>query len=208
LVLTLLNRRQPSASSTAWRDRSTTKEELMKRQWLGAFAVVIATTALVGAQQNPQPNAPPPDVNAPAGVQRTTPPPSAQTKAANTVTISGCIQDTPMVTAGASSAAPSAAAGAQKTYYLNNAAMAADAGSPRSSVGTTGATASGYRLDGDVAQLSPHLNHQVRIVGTVQNSNASAAGAANAAPGSTAAAGPTLKVESVTMVSAKCEEKK
>ena len=177
----------------------------MRKQWLGAFAVMIATTAMAGAQQNPAPNAPPPDANAPAGIQRTPPAPSAQTKGANTVTISGCIQDTSSV---AASAAPAgAAAGAQKTYYLNNAVMAADAGSPRSSVGTTGVSALGYKLDGDVAQISPHLNHQVRITGTVQSSSASATGAANAAAGSTAA-GPTLKVDKVEMVSAKCEEKK
>jgi hypothetical protein len=129
---------------------------------------------------------------------------SAQTKS-NTVTISGCIQDVPMTTAGA--AATPSVAGATKNYYLNNAMMAADAGRDRPAVGTAGLTASGYRLEGDTALITPHLNHQVRITGTVQSSNASPTGAANAAPGSTAA-GPTLKVESVTMVSAKCEAPK
>ena len=56
-------------------------------------------------------------------------------------------------------------------------------------------SSTGYRLDGDTEKLSPHLNHQVRIVGTVNTSSASAA----------AAAAQTLKVDSVTMVSAKCE---
>ena len=196
----------------------------MKRQWFGAFAAVIATTALLGAQQNQQPaNTPPADANAPAGVQRTTPAPSAQTKATNTVTFTGCIQDTPMAAAaagaggatasrpaeGAAGAGAAGAAGATKSFYLNNAAMASDAGSPRTSVGTTGSTAAtaGYRLEGDAATLTPHLNHQVRIIGTVQSSNASTTGAANAAPGSTAAA-QTLKVEKVEMVSATCETAK
>ena len=86
-----------------------------------------------------------------------------------------------------------AAAPGSKTFYLNNTTMA-DAGRDRPAVGTSGLSLTGYRLDGDTEKLTPHLNHQVRIVGIVQN----AAGA-----GPTAA--PTLKVDSVTMVSAKCE---
>jgi hypothetical protein len=75
-----------------------------------------------------------------------------------------------------------------------------------SAVGTAGTTAAGtqYRLEADDKALSPHLNHQVELTGTVQNSSASATGAANAAPGS-AVAGPTLKVDSVKMVSATCQ---
>jgi hypothetical protein len=81
-----------------------------------------------------------------------------------------------------------------KTYYLNNAIMAAEAGRDRPAVGTSGLSSTGYRLDGDTEKLTPHLNHQVRVVGTVQN-------AADTKPG----AAPTLKVDSVTMVAAKCE---
>jgi hypothetical protein len=62
-----------------------------------------------------------------------------------------------------------------------------------------------YRLDGEDKTISPHLNHQVEITGTVQRSSASATGAANAAPGS-AAAGPTLKVDSVKMIAATCPQ--
>lgn len=179
----------------------------MKRQWSGVFvAALFATTAVVGAQGGQQPNTPPPDAGSPAGVQRTPPSPSAQTKSANTVTLSGCIQDTPAVAAAAGAPA-GAGQSSTKTYYLNNAMMAADAGKPGAAVGTSGLSSTGYRLEGDTALISPHLNHQVRITGTVQSSSASATGAAAAAPGSTAA-GPTLKVESVTMVAAKCEEKK
>ena len=50
-----------------------------------------------------------------------------------------------------------------------------------------------YRLEGDEKTITPHLNHQVEITGTV--SPATAAGAA---------AAPMLKVESVKMVAAKC----
>ena len=80
-----------------------------------------------------------------------------------------------------------------KTFYLNNASMA-DAGRDRPAVGTSGLASKGYRLDGDTEKLTPHLNHQVRIVGIVQT-------AADAGLGAV----PTLKVDSVTMVSAKCE---
>ena len=109
-----------------------------------------------------------------------------------------------MVTAGAAAPAP---AGADKTFYLNNPTMAADAGRNQGAVGTSGLSLTGYRLEGDTKLISPHLNHQVRITGSVQSSNASATGAARSAPGSTASM-PTLNVESVTMVDAKCQERK
>jgi hypothetical protein len=166
----------------------------MKRQWIGLFvAVGFATSAVLGAQDRPSPaNTPPADAAAPPGIQKPAlPAPAAQPKG-NTVTISGCIQDTPMVTASAAKSGDAPAA-AVKAFYLNNATMAADAGRP--AVGTSGLSSTGYRLDGDTEKLSPHLNHQVRIVGTVNTSSASAAGAA----------AQTLKVDSVTMVSAKCE---
>lgn len=105
-----------------------------------------------------------------------------------------------MATAAAKPAEPAGI----KSFYLNNATMA-DAGRDKAAVGTSGLTSAGYRLEGDEKLISPHLNHQVRIIGTVQGSSASATGAANAAPGSTAAAGQTLRVEKVEMVSPKCE---
>lgn len=185
----------------------------MTRSSFGALVVAgFATTAVLSAQGNPSPaNTPPADAAAPPGIQKAVIAPSAQTKA-NTSTFTGCIQDVPMaaITPGPANPAgspESGAASATKTYYLNNVTMAADAGRDRPAVGTSGLAATGYRLEGDTALITPHLNHQVRIVGTVQSSSASPAGAANAAPGSTAS-GPTLKVESVTMVAAKCEEKK
>ena len=166
----------------------------MKRQWFGVFVVAgFATTAVLGAQGNQSPaNTPPADAAAPPGIQRIQPAPSAQPKAANTVTISGCIQDAPMVTAAAKPAEPAAGT---KTFYLNNATMA-DVGRDKGAVGTTGLSSTGYRLEGEEKLISPHLNHQVRIVGEVQST------------GSPAGAPSTLKVESVTMVAAKCEATK
>jgi hypothetical protein len=169
---------------------SMTKEASMQKLWIGAFvAAAMASGAVLGAQGNPSPaNTPPADAGAPPSVQRTVPAlPAPAAPKADTITISGCIQDTPMLTAGAK---PADAAGAPKTFYLNN-VVAADAREKGAAVGTSGLTATGYRLDGDEKAISPHLNHQVRIVGTVQGSST---------------AGPLLKVESVTMVSAKCEQ--
>jgi len=164
----------------------------MKRQWFGVFVVAgFATTAVLSAQGNQSPaNTPPADAAAPPGIQRTQQAPSAQTKA-STVTISGCIQDAPMLTAAAKPAAPAAGT---KAFYLNNATMA-DVGRDKPAVGTSGLSSTGYRLEGDEKLISPHLNHQVRIVGEVQG----------AAP---AGAPATLKVESVTMVAAKCDAPK
>jgi hypothetical protein len=50
-------------------------------------------------------------------------------------------------------------------------------------------------LEGEEKVFAPHLNHQVEITGTVSPASATAGVAA-----------PTLKVESVKMVAAKCEE--
>ena len=97
-----------------------------------------------------------------------------------------------MVTAAAKPAEPAAGT---KAFYLNNATMA-DVGRDKAAVGTSGLSSTGYRLEGDDKLISPHLNHQVRIVGEVQGA-ASPAGAPS-----------TLKVESVTMVAAKCDAPK
>jgi hypothetical protein len=116
------------------------------------------------------------------------------------VTISGCIQNAPAGGAGATASAATA-----PKFVLAKGKMVS--GAAGSAVGTSGTTATvmEYRLDGEDKALSPHLNHQVEITGTVQSSSASATGAANAAP-STAAAGPTLKVDSVKMIAATCPQ--
>ena len=84
---------------------------------------------------------------------------------------------------------------AQAKFVLANAKAATGAGA----VGTAGAavTATRYQLEGEEKTISPHVNHQVEITGTVQPAGAGAAAGA-------AAAGPMLKVESVKMIAAKC----
>ena len=80
-------------------------------------------------------------------------------------TISGCIQSAP-----APAGEPAAAAAASK-FELASAKVLS--GAP---VGTSGATSTAmrYRLEGDEKTITPHLNHQVEITGTV--SPATAAG--------------------------------
>ena len=153
------------------------------------------------AAQSPQPAAeaqqPAGEPQAPAEPRRQ-PAPATPRAAQDKVTISGCIESAPATGAAASASA--------RSFVLAKGKMANAAAGSTAAVGTTGTAAAGtqYRLEGDEKALSPHLNHQVEITGTVQNTSASATGAANAAPGS-AAAGPTLKVDSVKMVSAKCQ---
>jgi hypothetical protein len=105
------------------------------------------------------------------------------------VTISGCIQNAPPA-APAADAAPSGPAAAK--FELANAKVVGSA-----PVGTSGtATATRYRLEGEDKTVSPHLNHQVEITGTI--SPAAPSTGAGAAPA------PMLKVESLKMIAAKC----
>ena len=135
----------------------------------------------------------------PAAPARQQPAPAPR-QAAEKVTISGCIQNAPAGGAGAEASAATA-----PKFVLAKGKMVS--GAAGSAVGTSGTTAAvaDYRLDGEDKTLSPHLNHQVEITGMIQRSSASATGAANAAPGS-AAAGPTLKVDSLKMVAATCPQ--
>jgi hypothetical protein len=166
----------------------------MKKHCTGVIAAaVVAFTASLAAQGQSPANVPPADANAAPGAQKTAPAPSAQTRAADTVTIAGCLESSP------------AAAGASATSFVLANAQMSGARASGGAVGTAGSTSpSSYRLEGEEKMLSPHLNHQVRITGMVQSSSASATGAARAAGGSTAA-GATLKVEKVEMVAATCE---
>ena len=179
----------------------------MKKYWSGLIATgLVAATAALGAQgQNPA-NTPPPDAGSPAGVQRTPSSPSAQTRT-DTMKIAGCLQTAPSGLAAGKAqdaAAPSPRSATEAQFILSSAAMTADGKANPGPVGTSGSTATTFRLQGDTATLSPHLNKRVEIEGTLQSSSASATGAANAAPGSTAAS-PTLKVDSVKMLAETCD---
>src|SRR5688572_23967918 len=163
----------------------------MKKFWSGVIAASFVATVGLSAQQAP-PTSPP---AAPGSPQQ--PAPSAQAQGqAKTVTVSGCIQNAPAASATATAAGASASASAAPKFVLSTKGGAAGAGGAGAAVGTSG-TAMRYQLDGDDKSISPHLNHQVEITGTVQPAGASAAAGATGA-------GPTLKVDSVKMVSATC----
>jgi hypothetical protein len=106
------------------------------------------------------------------------------------VTISGCLQTAPAPTG--TPAVPSTPTTAK--FELTNAKVVSS-----SPVGTTGtaAAATRYRLEGEDKTISPHLNQQVDITGTVSPAMSTAT------PDSAAA--PTLKVESLKMVAMKCQ---
>jgi hypothetical protein len=154
----------------------------MRKIWSGVIAASFVATVGLSAQQ-PPPASPP---AAPGAAQA--PAPSAQASGqSKTVTLSGCIMNAPPAGAAA------AAATAPKFVLSTKAAAGAASGA---AVGTSG-TAMRYQLDGDEKAISPHLNHQVEITGTVNSS-------ASASTSTAAATGPMLKVDSVKMVSATC----
>lgn len=171
-----------------------------------SIAVGIAQGA-PGQGQQPGAQAPQPGAQQPATQQPTAPreqpapKPQTQTSQTNKMTIAGCIESAPAAAAGGGAAGGAAAAGApaggasaQARFVLANAKPAGAAGG---AVGTAGSAATRYQLEGDEKTISPHLNHQVEITGTVQP-------AAGGAAAGGAAAAPMLKVESVKMVAAKC----
>jgi hypothetical protein len=109
-------------------------------------------------------------------------------QASKTVTVAGCIQAAPPPAAGA----PAAAGPASKFVLAMKPATGPGGGAPGAgAVGTSG-SATRYQLEGEEKTISPHLNHQVEITGTLQGAPASATAA------------PTLKVESLKMISATC----
>jgi hypothetical protein len=148
-------------------------------------AVIVASSLAVGlAAQGQQPAV---QGREPAAQGQQPAAPAAAAAQAGKVTISGCIQNAPTATAGA---APSTPALASK-FELAGAKMVSQV-----PVGTTGtgAATTRYRLDGEEKTITPHLNHQVEITGTLSP----AAGAAGAT------AVPMLKVESLKLVAEKC----
>jgi hypothetical protein len=173
----------------------------------GAMAATVGLGAQAAQGQNPA-NTPPRDTTTQSGSQRTPgQPPSTEARGADSITVTGCVQNAPAQTAGAAGAAGAergAAASAKESFVLANATTSGSGAPSAGAVGTTGSTGMTYRLEGDTSTLSKHVNQRVQIRGRLQSSSASATGAASAAAGSTAA-GPALRVESVTMLSGTCD---
>ena len=167
-----------------------------------ALTVAVAAQGQQPATQGPQPAIqdqqpaspdPQPATERQAPATRAQQPAAAQAK----VTISGCLQSAPPAAAAAGGAAPTAGA-APSTPAASKFELASAKIVSETPVGTAGTAApvTKYRLDGEEKTITPHLNHQVEITGTVAPAAASGAAAA--------AAAPMLKVDSVKMVAAKC----
>jgi hypothetical protein len=168
----------------------------MRKILSGVIAAGFVATVGLSAQEPPPISAP----GGPGGAQRSTPSAQATSGQSKTVTLSGCIQNAPAASASASAAGAQASASASPKFVLSTKGAAGAGASASSAVGTSGSETR-YQLSGDEKTISPHLNHQVEITGTVENS--AGAGGAGAGAGA-AASGPMLKVESVKMVSATC----
>ena len=166
----------------------------MRNIWSGVIAAAFVATVGLSAQEPPSASAP----GAPGGAQRSTPSAQSTSGTNRTVTLSGCIQNAPAASASANAAGASASASTAPKFVLST--KPASGAAAGAAVGTSG-TAMRYQLEGDEKAISPHLNHQVEITGTVENS---ASGAPAAGAGASAASGPMLKVESVKMVAATC----
>jgi len=166
------------------------------REILTALFVVTSLTIGAAAQEpKPAAEAQQPTTRGEQPATRGEPANTAQrpaTTQAAKVTIGGCIQAAPAA-ASASNASAISAIPAESKFELASAKVVS--GGP---VGTTGnaAVATRYRLEGDEKTISPHLNHQVEITGTIGPAGTGASVGAGAAP--------MLKVESLKMIAAKC----
>jgi hypothetical protein len=153
-------------------------------------------------------------------------PGTAEKGKGKTITVSGCVQRASETGA----TGTTGTSGSTATFELTNAAIAGGAmgtasgsasgsgtgtgtgsgtGSATEATGTSGASAAAktYRLVATDTQLSAHLNHKVQVTGTIEEASMGGTGTTSEATGTTGsarAAAPTLKVESVKMVSATC----
>jgi len=112
---------------------------------------------------------------------------ASSSQAQTPITVTGCIQKAE------SSAAAAPAAGEQKEKAAGFVLANARPGKADEAVGTSGsASSTKYPLDADASKLDAHVGHRVEITGNFQPN--------------TTGAPPTMKVESVKMVGASCEE--
>jgi hypothetical protein len=180
----------------------------MSRLLSGLLAASLVATVGLSAQQEQDP--PRPSGGAAGASSEQAAPRQSQTDATKSITVSGCIQSAPAASPAAGARATAPAESERKFVLATKPAAGTPAGAParEGAVGTSGSTGLRYQLDGDDKTISPHLNHQVEITGTlVAPAPSSGAAAGAAAPGgatSTSPASPMLKVESLKMVAATC----
>lgn len=122
-----------------------------------------------------------------------TPQPKTATKTPEKITITGCVERADqMSSAGASTLGTTVDS---LSFVLVDMPPSGTAGT--SGVKGSASTDKGYRLDADVAKLTPHVGHKVEISGYVDEP-AATNGAANSVNG------PKVKVESIKMIAETC----
>jgi myosin-crossreactive antigen len=120
---------------------------------------------------------------------------------AKPITVTGCVgraqeQQAPTTgTTGAATATP------ETKFVLTNASVKTSETTGTSGTAAPSATAisSEYRLDSDDAKLTTHVGHKVEITGTIEQPSRT-----EQKPPASAANAPTLKVDSVRMISSTC----
>jgi hypothetical protein len=126
---------------------------------------------------------------------------SSGASASPKITVTGCVQQVPPSPVG-TTGTPAAA---DIRFELTNALPGADGTSPADLISSASTTsmADTYRLDGEDAQLTPHLTHKVEITGTLEARETSPP-SGSASRGGAVATAPKIKVQSVKMISTVC----
>lgn len=133
-------------------------------------------------------------------VAQTSPaPPTSQSDAAKSITVSGCIQRAAQAPTGTTGTA-GATTQSEPKFLLTSASISGSGTTGTAgSVPSSTSVASEYRLDSDDAKLTPHIGHKVEVSGTVEPATS-----ATQAPTASAANAPKLKVTSVKMIASTC----
>jgi len=126
-----------------------------------------------------------------AGTQTTA---QSGSKAGDKITISGCVERADQVPP---TTTPATTVDSLSFVLINAAPQTTGTSGSAGAARSEASMDKGYRLDGDVGKLNPHVGHKVEIAGTVVEP-ATTNGAASSANG------PKVKVESIKMLSETC----
>jgi hypothetical protein len=191
----------------------------MKRQVLfgvifsAALAVGVAAQSGAATSQDPTPTPPTQqDPTRPPQQDPTREP--AQSSRPETITVTGCLESADAAptgtsgtagTSGTEPAAPRASGGGE--FKLTNATMGSAPSSETEPepTGTSGASASSYRLQGEKDELQKYVNSRVEIRGRLDSSRSpGSAGTSRPESAMSGQDSPRLHVESVRQISASC----
>jgi len=118
---------------------------------------------------------------------------------AKPITVTGSVgraqEQPPAAATGTTTATP------ETKFVLTNASAKTSetTGTSGTAAASTTAISSEYRLDSDDAKLTAHVGHKVEITGTIERPSST-----EQKPPASAANAPTLKIESVRMISSTC----